>query len=83
MNDKGLSFKAFLRDYFTKYKYTTHTTPQFQQAVTEASGLDLSRDFDQYIYGRGVHAPVNKSMEIEDPMHPKFTKDQLRKMTWL
>jgi hypothetical protein len=84
MNDKGLSFKTFLRDYFTKYKYTTHTTEQFQGAMTEASGLDLSRDFDQYIYGRGIHTPVNnKSMEVEDPMHPKFTKEQLRQMTWL
>lgn len=84
MNEKGLSFKSFLRDYFQKYKYTTVTTPLFQNEVTEASGLELGADFNQYIYGKGATLPANKSVEpAEDDMHPRFTKEQLRQMTWL
>ncbi len=84
MNEKGLSFKTFLRNYFQKYKYTTVTTPLFQNEVTEASGLELAADFNQYIYGKGTTVPANKSVEpSEDPMHPRFSKEQLRQMTWL
>jgi hypothetical protein len=84
MNEKGLSFKTFLRQYFEKYKYTTVTTPLFQSEVTAASGLDLRKDFDRYIYGKSIHAPVMKSIELpENPMHPRFTEKQLRDLTWL
>ncbi len=84
MNAKGLSMKTFLRDYFQKFKHTTVTTPLFQAELTEASGLDLAPDFDQYIYGKGTRRPLdNKSVEIEDPMHPHFSQEELRRMTWL
>lgn len=84
MNAKGLSMKAFLRDYFQKYKYTTVTTQLFQKELSAAAGEDLSAEFNQYIYGKGVHAP-EKSMHSheEDPMHPRFTEEQLKEMTWL
>ncbi len=87
MSGKGLSMKAFLRDYFQKYKYTTVTTPLFQRELSAAAGMDLSAEFDQYIYGKGAPRTPMKSMDShsheEDPMHPKFTKEQLLKMTWL
>jgi len=84
MNAKGLSMKAFLRDYFQKYKYTTVTTNLFQDELEKAVGEDLSAEFNQYIYGKGSFAPM-KSMHAheEDPMHPRYTKEQLREMTWL
>lgn len=87
MNEKGLSMRTFLRDYFQKYKYTTVTTQLFQKELSAAAGMDLSPEFDQYIYGKGAPRTLMKSMDShsheEDPMHPKFTKEQLLKMTWL
>jgi hypothetical protein len=88
MNKKGLSMKTFLKDYFQKYKYTTVTTSLFQAELTLASGLELGKDFDQYIYGK--FSPVqsghksHKAHEMaRDPMHPAYTKEQLLDLTWL
>jgi hypothetical protein len=83
MSQKGLSMRGFLRDYLGKYRYTTVTTPLFQKELSDAAGMDLSSEFDQYIYGK--NAPRNlKSMPLhEDPMHPRYTKEQLKEMTWL
>lgn len=85
MNGKGISMKSFLRDYFQKYKYTTVTTPLFQKELSAAAGRDLSAEFDQYIYGKGAPRTPMKSMHShkEDPMHPRYTKEQLKQMTWL
>lgn len=87
MNDKGLSFKRFLRDYFEKYKYTTVTTELFKEEVSSASGMDLSADFDKYIYGRSMSLNLKKMMSLrpaeEDEYHPNFTKEQLLNLTWL
>jgi hypothetical protein len=87
MNGKGLSMKTFLRDYFQKYKYTTVTTQLFQKELSQAAGMDLSAEFNQYIYGKGTPSfplkSVNSGLHEEDPMHPKYTKEQLLKMTWL
>lgn len=84
LNGKGLSMKAFLRDYFQKYKYTTVTTPLFQKELTQFAGEDLSKEFNQYIYGKGSFAPLKSThSHEEDPMHPRYTKEQLREMTWL
>ncbi len=85
MSGKGLSMKSFLRDYFQKYKFTTVTTSLFQKELSAAAGMDLSPEFDQYIYGKGAPRTPMKRMHTheEDPMHPRFTKEQLREMTWL
>ena len=84
MNEKGMSFKAFLRDYFEKYKYQTVTTELFQKELTIASGLDLAKDFDQYIYGKGVVSTQKRMQHHEEnPMHPRLTKEQLMDLTLL
>lgn len=83
MNDKGLSMKGFLREYYARHMYTTVTTEMFRDEMSTAAGMNLTPEFDQYIYGKNAPAPSNKSMEIEDPMHPRFTKEQLKQMTWL
>ncbi len=51
MEDQGKSFKAFLRDYFRNQMHTTVTTETFRLAMEGFSSLDLSTDFNQYIYG--------------------------------
>lgn len=84
MDQKNLSFKTFLREYFEKYKYTTVTTELFQSELSEAAGMDLSLDFAKYIYGRNTVQKLNKGhIHDEDPFHPVYTKEQLRNMTWL
>lgn len=86
MNEKGLSFKTFLKDYFQEYKYTTVTTQLFQAEITEASGLDLKADFDQYIYGKTPVSTLKVSpphAHEENPYHPKLSKQQLLDLTWL
>ena len=89
MNNKGLSFKMFLRDYFEKYKFTTVTTELFQKELSSAAGEDLTRDFQKYIYGNPVFIKPDTMKAVkaphihaEDPMHPTYTKEQLMKMTW-
>lgn len=86
MNEKGLSFKTFLKDYFQEYKFTTVTTQLFQSELTEASGLDLKADFDQYIYGKNPVSTLKVSpphAHEENPYHPQFSKQQLLDLTWL
>ena len=87
MNDKGLSFKTFLKDYFQKYKYTTVTTPLFQEELTVASSMDLSTDFNRYIYGKFIQqSKSHKARDFhfeQDPNHPILTKEQLLELTWL
>jgi hypothetical protein len=83
MNQKGLSFKSFLRDYFQKYKFTTVTTPLFQEEMTKASSLELGADFDRYIYGKTIPASFKSKAAPADPNHPILTKEQLLELTWL
>lgn len=40
-----------MRDLFEIYVYTSITTEEFQQFLETKSGMDLSIDFDQFIYG--------------------------------
>jgi hypothetical protein len=81
MSQKGLSLRLFLKEYFQKFKFTTVTTPMFQDEMTQASGLDLKNDFDQYIYGKSSSKSfINR--RIDDPFHPKFTREQLLDLTW-
>ncbi len=86
MNQKGLSFKGFLRDYFEKYKYTTVTTPLFQKEMEAAACMDLKADFDKYIYGVGLTEMKLTSLDHvvheQNPSHPKLTKEQLIQLTW-
>ncbi|HXH75337.1 MAG TPA: hypothetical protein VNJ08_10255 [Bacteriovoracaceae bacterium] len=83
MDEKGLSFKGFLKDYFQKYKYTSVTTQLFQKELILASGLELDADFDRYIYGKNSNKSVPRSSLVENPYHPELTKEQLLQMTKL
>lgn len=81
MNEKGLSFKTFLRDYFENYKYTSVTTPLFQKELTEASGLNLSVDFDKYIYGKNTLNKLMSVRQLEDEFHKEYSPSELMKLT--
>jgi hypothetical protein len=81
MDQKGLSFKGFLRSYFDQYKYTTVTTELFRDELSKEAGMDLSPEFDQYIYGKSSMNADNKGIMEEDEFHPHFSKAELHKMT--
>lgn len=83
MNEKGLSMKAFLREYFEKHKYTTVTTELFREELSEFAGMDLTPEFNKYIYGK---ASVKKSKKLPvfevNEYHPHYTEQELRDLTW-
>ena len=84
MNLKGMHLKEFLRDYFERNMFTSVTTELFQKELTEATGIDLSADFDRYIYGKYTPILSQKSMPVNyarDPHHPEFSVGELRDMT--
>lgn len=85
MNEKNLSFKTFLRDYFEQYKYTTVTTQLFQAELSEAAGMDLSIEFAKYIYGKGSLEKNNHKLHIpeDNPFHRVYTEKELLELTWL
>jgi aminopeptidase N len=81
MNQKGLSFKGFLKSYFEQYKYTTVTTELFRDELSIEAGMDLTAEFDQYIYGKASMSPEKKGIVEEDEFHPHLSKAQLEKLT--
>ncbi|HXH29553.1 MAG TPA: hypothetical protein VNJ01_01960 [Bacteriovoracaceae bacterium] len=72
-NTGGL--RAFLRGYFHAYNKTVITTEHFKNNLEFFSGLNLSRDFNTYIWGKNSKG-VNHSLR-ENPYHPALTKQQL------
>lgn len=84
MNEKNLSLKKFLRDYFQTYKYTSVTTELFAKELSFAAQMDLSKEFTKYIYGKG--SIEKKSMKRvpfleENPMHPHYSQEDLLNLT--
>jgi hypothetical protein len=81
MDQKGLSFKGFLRSYFEKYKYTTVTTELFRDELSKDAGMDLTAEFNQYIYGKRSKDAGHKGLVEEDEYHPHYSKAELQKLT--
>lgn len=70
---KGL--KPFLREFFTTRKFKPFKTPEFKAAMEQYYNMDLTKDFDKYIYGA---KGVDKSDTLaENPMHPVLTDTEL------
>ena len=70
---KGL--KPFLRDFFTTRVFKPFKTPEFKAAMEAYYNMDLSEDFDKYIYGtKGVD---KSDTHEENPMHPVLTEQEL------
>ncbi|MES2526928.1 MAG: hypothetical protein V4598_07560 [Bdellovibrionota bacterium] len=77
LQDMG-GLKAFLRGYFAAYKHTIVTTEHFKNNLEFFSGLDLSADFDQYIWGK---ATTSTTIEAgRNPKHLPLTDAQLKNL---
>ena len=81
LNQKGMYLKDVLRDYFQRHMFQSVTTELFEKELSEATGLDLSKDFDRYIYGKFNATKMQPELAHQDPHHPDFTQEELNKMT--
>lgn len=67
LQDMG-GLKAFLKGYFHAYKHTVITTEHFKNNLEFFSGLDLTDDFNTYIWGENSSKDNHLLME-ENPVH--------------
>jgi hypothetical protein len=74
LQDVG-GLKSFLRGYFQTYKHTVITTEHFKNNLEFFSGLDLSADFETYIWGK--NDPYEQLHLEENPNHVKLIESQL------
>lgn len=77
LQDMG-GLKAFLKGYFHAYKHQVVTTEHFKNNLEFFSGLDLSGEFDTYIWGKNS-SDVEELLE-ENPHHLPLTDRELRKL---
>ena len=71
----GLKF--FLREFAKKRMHTSVTTNDFKSDLENYSGLDLSEDFDQYIYGKDHTHKSTLNNSSENPHHPVIDLETL------
>jgi hypothetical protein len=74
LQDLG-GLKAFLKGYFKAYNRTVVTTEHFKNNLEFFAGLDLSQEFNRYIWGKTTHESAD--LEVENPHHPALTEEQL------
>lgn len=69
--------EKFLHYMHGKYVHTSIDTEMFRKELEGFSGLTYEADFNKYIYGQETNA---KSVSVENPFHPKLTKEQLENL---
>lgn len=75
LQDMG-GLKAFLKGYFQTYKHQVVTTEHFKNNLEFFSGLDLSQEFETYIWG--VDSADSKHLHENSPHHQALTDAQLK-----
>jgi len=64
--------KSFLKGYFQAYKHTVITTEHFKNNLEFFSGLDLTQDFETYIWGE--NPTDSKQHEEANPHHKEISR---------
>lgn len=77
LQDMG-GLKAFLRGYFQAYKHTVITTEHFKNNLEFFSGLDLTNDFETYIWGE--NSSLHDGPFEENPVHKELTQQDIHMM---
>lgn len=77
LQDMG-GLKAFLRGYFAAYKHTVITTEHFKNNLEFFSGLDLSHEFQTYIWGKNPEG--GEGVVEHNPNHVELTDAQVQQM---
>ncbi|HXH74972.1 MAG TPA: hypothetical protein VNJ08_08405 [Bacteriovoracaceae bacterium] len=77
LQDMG-GLKAFLKGYFQAYKHTVVTTEHFKNNLEFFARIDLSADFEKYIWGKNPQ-DVEEILK-ENPVHGKLTETQLNSL---
>lgn len=70
-------FKKFLRSFFEERKFKPFKTEEFISAIEKYFNEDVSDLFNKYVYGRNRVDKIAKNEKVENPFHPKLTKQQL------
>lgn len=76
LQDKG-GLKAFLRGYYHAYKHTVITNEHFKNNLEFFSGLDLTDDFNTYVWGADVPKEEGEK-QLTNSKHVPLTKKQLQ-----
>jgi hypothetical protein len=69
--------KAFLKGYFSTYNHTVINQVHFKNNLEFFSGLDLTHEFDTFIWGSNENEPADLS---EDPVHKSLSQKQFLEM---
>lgn len=69
--------EKFLHFMHGKYIHTSINTETFRKELEGFSGLNFEADFNKYIYGQ---EQAQKEAQVENPFHPKLSKEQLRSL---
>lgn len=70
--------KAFLKGYFAAYKHTVITTEHFKNNLEFFSGMDLTHEFQTYIWGQNT--PDAELHAEENPMHKAVSDRDLESL---
>lgn len=70
--------KAFLRGYFQTYKHMVITQEHFKNNMEFFSGLDLSSDFETFVWG--VNSTDEENFHGKNPHHPEMTDALLKSL---
>lgn len=77
LQDRG-GLKAFLKGYFQAYKHTVITQEHFKNNLEFWSGLDLTDDFNTYIWGENPGEEFHS--EEGSPAHKALSQAELNKI---
>jgi hypothetical protein len=70
--------KAFLKGYFSAYKHTVITQEHLKNNLEFFSGLDLTQDFNTYVWG--TNSKDSQSFIETNPHHPHLSENELKSM---
>ena len=77
LQDRG-GLKAFLKGYFQTYKHTVITQEHFKNNLEFWSGLDLTEDFNTYIWGENPSEDLHS--EEDHSVHKALSQNDLMKL---
>ncbi len=69
--------RSFLEKIFAKWLHSNITTKDFEKELEQFSGRNFSAEFNQYIYGSANVNTESEKAVMENPYHPRLTKQQL------
>lgn len=77
----GGKLKSFMRHLVETKAFDPITTEDLIDEMNKYFGVDVSEDFQRYIYGKGTSSkPQLKLFKVDDDIHRQFTQEELNRM---